>query len=313
VTVSEIPGFIDPEVWNAAIRPLDPQGDWGERSETEYLLNLYRATGGRWVVIHDRWCQRFGSASRTVEQLKSRFVKVLAKMIDLKLCTSGSVNFRYNELYDQQRRNFNERLWKRDPLLSDQTIRIIKDLFKKKKAPMLPSLPSSGVFTSAGGGGSSGVRVGVTLASQLCKSPEIPPDIQERIRVVCHALLIPSFSSNQPNFIRSLRTQRVLASIQKLVHCLLIIKDVVLSKRSLLPGQSLSLMHNPPASVSVYNPPQIQPVNSAMSAAATAPGAGAGIRVRVQPGGVSQAVTQSRPQKKRKTDASLPDSTSNNQ
>jgi hypothetical protein len=286
---SSIPAFIDPEVWNAAIRPMDQTGDWGERADTEFLLNLYRATGGRWIVVHDRWCARYGTRARTMEQLKSRFVKVIAKMIDLKLCTSGNGNFRYSELYDTQRRNFLERTWKRDSAVLEQTARIVKDLFKKnKKAPV------SGPVAS---GPSSGVRVGVSLASQLAKSPEVSAELAERLRFICNSLGVDKVENR--GFLRSLRIQKAAAAVNKLIHSVLIVKEVIAAKK---PGANVVLGISSAAgpagnAAAVYaSSPQV-PNGGTTSTAA--PGA---VRVRVQPGGVSAAATQSRATKKRKTD-----------
>ncbi len=116
--------------------------------------------------------------------------------------------FRYNEIYDQQRRSFLERTWKKDALVSEQTARIIKDLFKKKKATSATPQPT---------------KAGISLASTL-----IEKDKDDRMQ---HKLLLSQLLAFEDRgLIRSLRIQRASLACNKLLHVLLLLKETTAAK-----------------------------------------------------------------------------------
>ena len=79
---SLIPDTIAEELWQSHFRQHD--AELNDRKETEYLMQLYKQSSGRWPVIYDRWQMHpvYGLRGKSIESLKSKFNKVAMKLIE---------------------------------------------------------------------------------------------------------------------------------------------------------------------------------------------------------------------------------------
>ena len=221
-TVSEESRFslhLDSESW-ANLR----QDDWQDRTESELLLSLYRSTGGRWPVIYDRWSSDpvYGTKGRSLESLKSRFEKMANKLI-----AADVPRLAYNEQYDLQRRNFLENAYGKDPSVIENLSKIARDLFRSRPRPK----PRTELNPPG--------RVGVGLAGRM---PELSAGEAEKVRIVAESLGI-----NLAGRARTVRVQKILSSIAKQLHSLVLLKESISAKISeldALGGSALSTLQN---------------------------------------------------------------------
>jgi hypothetical protein len=82
---SLLPETISDTIWQSHFRHQDTE--LADRKETEILLKLYLQSCGRWPVIHDRWVSHpvYGSRGRSLEALKSRFSRLVTKLVEIDL------------------------------------------------------------------------------------------------------------------------------------------------------------------------------------------------------------------------------------
>jgi hypothetical protein len=80
-----VPDSIPDGLWQSHFRQHD--AELNDRRETEYLLQLYKRTCGRWPVIYDRWQMHpvYGLRGKSLESLKSKFNKVAMKLFEIDL------------------------------------------------------------------------------------------------------------------------------------------------------------------------------------------------------------------------------------
>ena len=207
-----VPSFIDIDLWNSCIKPMDH--DWNDKTETDLLLSLFRATGGRWPVIFDRWQidAVYGTRGRTLEILKARFYRITSKLIELDTTHSSLQSHpllinRYNEHYDAQRRLFNEQNFSKDLATLDQQAKLVRDLFRSKvKTKQKAESFKPGVFPG----------------SALAKFPEIPVQDIDKVRDAAEALGLSLIGDA-----RTLRVQKLLAGITKQLHSLVLMKESI--------------------------------------------------------------------------------------
>ncbi|KAM3420562.1 hypothetical protein BST61_g3824 [Cercospora zeina] len=89
----EIPEY-DDEIYEQDLR----HDDW-TKAETDYLLQTYRECNGKWPVVWDHY--EYGDKTRSMEDLKARFYKVSAQLLQLKtpIQSMGTAEFDlYNTL-----------------------------------------------------------------------------------------------------------------------------------------------------------------------------------------------------------------------
>jgi len=209
-----IPAFLDVELWTTNIKPMDH--DWNDKTETDLLLTLYRSSGGRWPIVYDRWvCDAvYGTRGRTLEHLKARFYRVVTKLLDLDashntLPGHPFLTNRYNELYDAQRRQFNELNFSKDASTLENQTKLIKDLFRSKlRIKIKAETPTQ--------------RLGVFVAANLAKQLEMSLGDLEKVKAAAESLGV-----NLHGEARTLRVQKMLAAVSKQIHSLILLKESI--------------------------------------------------------------------------------------
>lgn len=225
-----LPDSIPDELWQTHFRQHD--AELSDRKETEYLLSLYKECSGRWPVIYDRWQMHavYGLRGKSVESLKSKFNKVVMKLLEIDLLTkkkpasnlermqmmSQSLRYlpifsiKYNEKNEYLRRLFLENKRQPDERALAEILRVPNMSIKKKPAPRAMAAP------------------GTVLASASIPNllNEISASDSNRIKLILSALGI-----KRDTLTKTPKISKLLAIVEKETHTLIMMRDSLQRKK----------------------------------------------------------------------------------
>lgn len=231
---SLVPESIPDDLWQTHFRQHD--AELNDRKETEYLLQLYKQTSGRWPVIYDRWQMHpvYGLRGKSVESLKSKFNKVAIRLIEIDLLqrkrpatTIERIQFsqqlkylpifamKFNEKNEFLRRLFLENSFKR-PSTSDQDkmmneiMRIPSLAMKKRQQGKPPVTP------------------GPHLASSLIQTVHNDISNSEYNRVKA---ALKGLGADKSNLTMTPKVARLVAVVEREAAALLMMRDSLQRKR----------------------------------------------------------------------------------
>lgn len=231
-----LPDHIPDDLWQTHFRQHD--AELNDRKETEYLLSLYKDCSGRWPVIYDRWQTHrvYGLRGKSIESLKSRFNKVVMKLLEIDILQTRkpehniermqvlqSLRFlpifsiKYNEKNEYLRRIFLENSLKRqhpDALQEKALAEVMRvpNLTMKKRSNRSQAL----------------VAPGTVLASSNITNiqTEVSPADMNRIKA-----MLKSLGIDREDLSKTPKIGRLLATIEKETHTLIMMRDSLQRKK----------------------------------------------------------------------------------
>lgn len=229
-----VPDSIPDSLWQSHFRQHD--AELNDRKETEYLLQLYKRTSGRWPVIYDRWQTHpvYGLRGKSLESLKSKFNKVVMKLFEIDILRQKRpattveriqisqqlkylpiFSMKYNEKNEFLRRLFLENSFKRNAQEFEKYIgEILKvpSMSMKKKTQQIRA----------------GSVPGPVLASSLVPSTEADFTSSEFSRVKS---VLASLGIDRSAAMSTPKLAKLFASVEKEAGTLLMMRDSLQRKK----------------------------------------------------------------------------------
>ena len=269
---SLLPEAIPDSIWQDHFRHQD--SELADRKETEFLLQLYIQSCGRWPVIYDRWVHHpvYGSRGKSLEALKARFSRVVTKLMEIDLFQRKKPNsnserlqvsqqlkylplftMKYNEKNEYLRRIFLQNIYKRGS--SAELEKLMNELIRIPSLNMKKRLPSL----------KAPLTPGPHAASNLISNVQGELTASEYLRVKS---LLKSVGLDRGRMSLTPKVARLLSIVEKEAATLLIMRDSLQRKKQELEilrssgGAGVARLRNPPQSTPPSTTAAVTPVTS---------------------------------------------------
>jgi hypothetical protein len=230
-----IPDDLPESVWQVHFR--NSETELTDRKETEFLLQLYKQTSGRWPVIYDRWQMHpvYGPRGKSLESLKARFARVILKLIEAdllqrrkpstsmeRLQVSQQIKYqpihfaRFNEKHEYLRRLFLQNAFKRTG--TNEVDKLFGELMRVPSLNLKKRLPQSKPPLTSGPHASS------NLVSVV--QSEVSTSEYSRIKAILKAVGI-----DRTKMTITPKVLRLLAVVEKEAATLLMMRDSLQRKK----------------------------------------------------------------------------------